>query len=141
MSQLFLFEDDEEEEKEDNDLKDTKICRICKTEKGIDEFSIDRGVVYSRCKECCSKQAKILREIKKNAPPYPSDGKCQCCNKVVENWYCDHDHNTNKFRGWVCFECNTGIGYLGDNIEGISNAYFYLLKHKSSMLTERDDSV
>ena len=138
MSQLFLFDDDEEDE--DTNPEDTKICRICKIEKGVDEFPVDRGAVYSRCKKCCSEQAKILREIKKKAPSYPSDGKCECCNKMVETWYCDHDHHTNKFRGWVCFECNTGIGYLGDNIGGLEKAKEYLIKAEQNNLDSNEQS-
>jgi hypothetical protein len=40
----------------------------------------------------------------------------------------DHDHNTLKYRGWICIKCNTAIGMLGDNIEGIRMAEQYLLR-------------
>jgi hypothetical protein len=38
----------------------------------------------------------------------------------------DHDHDTNEYRGILCHKCNTGIGMLGDTIEGIEKAYEYL---------------
>jgi gas vesicle protein len=38
----------------------------------------------------------------------------------------DHDHNTGKIRGLLCYCCNKGIGYLKDNKEIIKNAYVYL---------------
>ena len=40
----------------------------------------------------------------------------------------DHDHVTGKFRGWLCVDCNTGIGKLGDTIEGLEAAIKYLKK-------------
>tara|TARA_A200000159_G_C7239023_1_gene303691 strand:+ start:39 stop:185 length:147 start_codon:yes stop_codon:yes gene_type:complete len=42
---------------------------------------------------------------------------------------CDHDHNTLKFRGWICDPCNMGIGKLGDDLEGIEKALAYLKGH------------
>ena len=42
----------------------------------------------------------------------------------------DHCHETNQFRGWICRNCNTGIGNLGDNVEGLENAIRYLKRNK-----------
>lgn len=128
IEQLLLFDTQYEED----NIIDTnkKVCRICKIEKDIDDFRLDRGAVYSRCKECCSKESKILYQIKKIAPDKPKDGKCQCCRKITTKWYCDHCHDTLKFRGWVCFDCNQGIGFLGDKPIGVFRALVYLLKNK-----------
>jgi hypothetical protein len=38
----------------------------------------------------------------------------------------DHNHETGKFRGWLCDNCNTGIGKLGDTVEGLERAIAYL---------------
>jgi hypothetical protein len=38
----------------------------------------------------------------------------------------DHDPKTGKFRGWLCGGCNTAIGTLGDNVEGVEGALTYL---------------
>ena len=51
--------------------------------------------------------------------------KCQLCGKKTKVVW-DHDHNTEKFRGWLCHQCNQGIGFLGDNISGLENAIRYL---------------
>ena len=40
----------------------------------------------------------------------------------------DHCHDTNIIRGFLCSECNTGIGKLGDNEEGVERALNYLKK-------------
>jgi len=38
----------------------------------------------------------------------------------------DHDHRTGKFRGWLCHDCNTSIGKLGDTFDGVMRAADYL---------------
>ena len=61
--------------------------------------------------------------------------KCQVCGrteKTAQNktfWTVDHDHETGIVRGLVCFNCNVGLGALGDNIEGLEKALSYLKKH------------
>jgi len=84
------------------------------------------------CKSCKSKYGKGLNEAKRNAPKKPiSSTPCDCCNTLVEpsDLHLDHDHATLKFRGWLCRNCNVGIGQLGDNIEGLEKALVYLKNH------------
>jgi hypothetical protein len=38
----------------------------------------------------------------------------------------DHDHDTKQFRGWLCHQCNAGIGLLGDGFIGLLRAIDYL---------------
>lgn len=40
----------------------------------------------------------------------------------------DHDHTTGKIRGLLCNDCNTGLGKLGDTVEGIKRLLAYLEK-------------
>lgn len=55
---------------------------------------------------------------------------CAICFKPIEllrrRMNIDHDHKTNKIRGILCSGCNTGLGHLGDNIEGLKKALYYL---------------
>ncbi len=68
---------------------------------------------------------------------YKQDYRCAVCGsdypgcngKGKRNSFCvDHDHETNKVRGLLCRNCNTGIGLLGDNIKGLEKAIKYLEK-------------
>ena len=63
---------------------------------------------------------------------------CEVCNVKLENGnkgsrghqpnsrQIDHCHDTNKIRGVICWNCNVGIGKLGDTIEAVEAALKYL---------------
>jgi hypothetical protein len=57
-------------------------------------------------------------------------GGCALCAKPIEKlrrrMNIDHDHITNKVRGILCSGCNTGLGHLGDSVEGLKKALYYL---------------
>jgi hypothetical protein len=38
----------------------------------------------------------------------------------------DHDHATGGLRGWLCNQCNSAIGKLGDDAAGLLRAVAYL---------------
>ena len=38
----------------------------------------------------------------------------------------DHDHEKRMFRGWLCHNCNSALGMLGDNLTTLKRAYNYL---------------
>lgn len=79
----------------------------------------------SRCRHCIKKQTKVRNKLHKKAPDKPE--LCECCGEKPYKWHLDHDHSDDSFRGWICEGCNTGIGKLGDNIQGIVNALNYLM--------------
>lgn len=57
-------------------------------------------------------------------------GGCAICGKPIEairrRMNVDHCHETGEVRGILCTGCNTGLGHLGDNIEGLQKALAYL---------------
>lgn len=135
MTQLHLFDIHDEQDIdtyiEGDNISDatTKICRTCDKVKPITDFYLDRGAVYSRCKDCCTSYRKLLNIAKKNAPEKPEH--CECCGKKVDIWFCDHFPDTDKFRGWVCFECNTAAGYVGDTYHGAVKLVQYLYQRRN----------
>jgi len=60
-------------------------------------------------------------------------GKCAICFKQIDgnrrNMNIDHCHETNKVRGILCSGCNTGLGHLGDDIDGLKRALYYLMNN------------
>lgn len=109
-----------------------KICTYCgkrKNKKSFPKHSMYKDNLDSRCKHCIKKHSKIRNKLHKEAPPKPD--VCECCGKVPYKWCLDHDHDDDSFRGWLCEPCNTGIGKLGDRLEGIVKAFNYLYKHRN----------
>lgn len=75
---------------------------------------------------------------------WESQGRqCAICKlplaRLDKRSHVDHDHNTGAIRGFLCYECNRGIGAFKDNHETLQRAIEYLLKERergSSMMTE-----
>ena len=135
-----------------------KFCKRCNGE--TDRYPSGNCKVCSRrwhlankdkARECARKSAAInrprrvaeLRERNRSqaarrggyAPPetprYSETDVCECCGKFqIGALNLDHDHQTGKFRGWLCRRCNVGIGCLDDSIEGVLRAAAYL--HRSA---------
>ena len=117
---------------------ETRVCRTCQEEKLLSEFHVmsrishkykeeDTVHYHTTCKTCYNKRCNDLYHLKKSAPPPSSH--CDCCGVLLTKPCLDHDHNTLEFRGWLCYSCNTGIGKLGDTIEGLEKGLSYLKRH------------
>ena len=84
----------------------------------------------NRCKPCIVEAEILLRTLKKNNPQPVAGTPCACCNRI-DKLFCDHDHATGKFRAWICRNCNSGIGLLGDSEAGLKQALTYLERTRS----------
>ena len=115
-----------------------KKCTKCLGHKPLDQYGlcklyrgVEQGKYFrSECIDCEKKLSQQLRKVKRNAIEKPTH--CQCCCKEKNILILDHDHSTGKFRGWICRNCNQGIGKLGDNTEGLQKAVKYLESSHSS---------
>ena len=61
------------------------------------------------------------------------DNKCAICGKEFNESnvpHVDHDHKTGKIRGFLCNNCNTGIGMLCEDPKLFDKAKEYILKHR-----------
>lgn len=121
---------------------ETKTCVYCNEEKSLFEFPKHKshyGGYDSRCKDCIKSRSKIVRNIKKTSPAKPL--KCDCCGSEPKTkngrrkvgLVLDHCSTSNRFRGWLCSDCNLGIGSLGDSIEGLTRALNYLKKNDNNI--------
>ena len=91
------------------------------------------GAYYLRkiCRECSTIREAERRQYLKNAPLKPDN--CDSCHKN-QKLQIDHIHRTTTIRGWVCRNCNSGIGSLGDTLEGVLRAAIYLEKDKGKII-------
>ena len=108
-----------------------QTCRDCGdllTEENRTMKSVSKkGKQYylNRCKPCIVEADSILRTLKKQNPQPAAGTPCACCGRI-DKLFCDHDHATGKFRAWICRNCNSGIGLLGDSEAGLRQALAYL---------------
>jgi len=104
-----------------------RMCLYCKKNLPSSAFtkhSHSRDNLDTRCKKCVRKNQKLRKKLRSIAPPKPEF--CECCGKIPKKWNIDHDHKTLEIRGWICDQCNAGIGQLGDTVESIKKALKYL---------------
>ena len=69
-------------------------------------------------------------------PTRPRPEHCECCGRKQTGrgvMHLDHDHKSGTFRGWLCFECNTGLGKFGDDLSGVMKAVSYLQNFEESL--------
>jgi hypothetical protein len=55
----------------------------------------------------------------------PENQTCELCELTpAVHW--DHNHQTNEHRGWLCKNCNTGLGIFFDDVSQLEKAINYL---------------
>ena len=118
-------------------LKMSRVsCRKCGdtlTEETMTKKEVSKkGKQYylNRCRTCIVEADILLRRLKRENPMPPSGSECTLCVRISK-LFCDHDHATDQFRGWICKTCNCSIGGLGDSEEGVRKALTYLEKARS----------
>lgn len=139
-------------------MEQTKCCSKCKEVKSLDEFSKSKSGKYGRhhyCSLCRRKDStnryatnfeyrkkwKIYTLKRKyNLTPDEYDVKlknqnncCEICNKEFKlnrMIFVDHNHVTDKTRGFLCPTCNTLLGLCNDDIERLNKVIQYLQKYK-----------
>ena len=64
------------------------------------------------------------------------NGICKICgvpeSECKHKFRMDHDHETGEFRGWICDNCNKGLGHFKDNPEIVLSAAMYLEKFRTA---------
>jgi hypothetical protein len=115
-----------------------KTCSKCKRILDNSCFSPSSGGKYLRpeCRKCGYELAKERKLLKEKYGNPPKNHICPIClkneNQLIGTggnasvWVIDHDHETKKFRGHLCHNCNRGLGVFQDDIERIKRAIWYL---------------
>jgi len=122
----------------DAESKDTKVCSKCSNALPLSYFGPSGGGVYLRaeCRACNNELAEVRSRLKSIHGSPPIDYKCPVCLCNEEeakgrggragSWVLDHDHNTDKFRGWLCHSCNRALGGFNDNVPRLKKAIKYI---------------
>jgi len=109
-------------------------CLWCKEKKKLEAYNLHNHSIdgYNTvCKLCIKEAGKVTKKLRFENAHLKTD-ICDSCGKHPKGrrgLVVDHDHNTLKFRGWLCEMCNLGIGQLGDDLEGVGKALTYLKEH------------
>ena len=137
--------------------KTEKKCTHCKEIKPVADFSKERAtsdIYRSYCKKCGVKRVQESRKGDKNwwlkfhlkryfnmsmeeyEAMMESQGyRCAICGCLFDRDIqarkanLDHDHSTGKVRQLLCFNCNTMLGKVNDDIEILESAIRYLRRH------------
>ena len=110
-----------------------KLCPRCDTLKSrfplSNRTATRHGVktyLKTHCTDCQARQTRVTSHLRKIYTPPPPGSPCECCGRSSPSLLLDHDHLTGAFRGWLCRNCNSGLGVLRDNAEGVRAAMVYL---------------
>jgi hypothetical protein len=128
-----------------------QICKSCEEELPLSAFSTgERKKVWSpgtlkyrhgRCKPCMVQYVRVRKLVRKygitmeqfQAMKDAQNYKCLLCSRVFkdrgtrfEQACIDHDHETGKVRGLLCWMCNAGLGMFDENVEALANAIKYI---------------
>lgn len=124
---------------QDND-SGTKKCTSCGTWKPFSSYKIYDALYFSsNCHHCRDLRNRFKlsvgqhRVLLKNA-----NHSCEGCGRE-DNLCIDHDHSCCSrrgvscgkcIRGILCRSCNSGIGYIKDNIDFLKEMVAYIERHK-----------
>jgi hypothetical protein len=107
-----------------------------------ERYKIDpayRAKTLARNKAYAKKNPDIERERswRRNGVPFPTrpcPELCEICNQLPKQrgLHADHCHLTGVFRGWLCGECNLGLGKFKDSSDLLVAAVRYLRRGELS---------
>ena len=130
----------------------TKWCRDCGETKPLEKFVLSKRSATGRgtyCKSCQNVRSNETRErLHGGSREYhlrrrygigvkafeemleEQGGACLICEKPDPE-HVDHDHETGKVRGILCFNCNQGLGDFRDDVRSLTRAVGYLMRGSS----------
>ena len=119
-------------------LEHVKTCIKCGETKSIFDFAARTAkdqfrIGAERRNECCDCKSELGRVTRKLHKLWtkPSDVViCSNCDRHESEfkyrWALDHDHETDKARGFICDDCNNLLGCARDNIDVLKRSIAYL---------------
>ncbi|WP_406212558.1 endonuclease VII domain-containing protein [Streptomyces decoyicus] len=113
-----------------------KLCRTCGEVKPHSEWhrnATSSDGLSTRCKACRAVQSRAghlkrqygMTEAERDAMIKAQFGICPICLEPGPR-HVDHDHDTGKVRGVLCFSCNAALGQFKDRPDVLRRAAEYL---------------
>ena len=107
-------------------------CKKCGQAKKLEDFPINNtlasGILRKHtCNTCRGHQSKVRSKLHKENKR-PQLIVCPICDKKTNKVVLDHNHFTDEFRGWLCNDCNNGLGKFNDDISLLRKGIKYLEK-------------
>ena len=112
----------------DGKAKQCKECGEIKLLQDFPLFSTKGAGRKNTCKHCSNKHATVRRRLKRQNPS-PSSGDCPACGRYTTAWVLDHDHKTDRFRGYICNACNVAFGKFDDDPSTMQRSLNWLQSH------------
>jgi hypothetical protein len=81
-----------------------------------------------RCKGGIEAIERRKAEKEKRMAAGKKPEQCEICGAFGRICF-DHDHNTDKFRGWICWRCNAVLGLVKDSADLLEALKKYIQKH------------
>lgn len=138
-----------------------KQCTRCGQEKNLSMFSMrENGRYHSHCKSCITeanlqryhqkngKQQQKERSFKNLTKRYGISPEIYEQERIKQEYKCilcgthetksthgrlhiDHCHETGKYRGLLCMNCNAALGSFKDNVEVMKKAIEYINENRT----------
>lgn len=114
------------------DVGRVHLCGGCNRVHPLSHFTphpYGRGGLGS-CVFCRTRNVRVTRGVaRQDAAMQPPEGQCcEVCGSDGEprGMFLDHNHQTGRFRGWLCIHCNTGLGNMRDDPHLLRRAAEYI---------------
>lgn len=69
---------------------------------------------------------KSIRKKQTKLAGRPKPKRCELCKRIGRKIVWDHCHQSGKFRGWICAQCNITLGTAGDSVKVLQRMIDYL---------------
>ncbi len=124
--------------------KNRRYCTPCREQvsrvRALDRYRADpvtgisKAKAWQRANPGYRERYYAKLRAKREAEIGPVPRGCEICGECFgdgvhhEGPHWDHNHSTGAGRGWLCRNCNSGLGSLGDNPRILERAAEYLRK-------------
>jgi hypothetical protein len=105
-----------------NSTTQTAVCNTCGP---VKVYPRNDTKTQWRCSIETRNRSKVYKQAYRQAKKEQLNDSCEICGSK-EKLCWDHSHQTGKFRGTLCSNCNSGIGMLMDDYNLVLKAYTYL---------------